>query len=337
MKIKKFFGILTSFLLVIAGLNFVSCSDYDDDGSSFSISVSRADKEITLAPGAEKTISVTTNGTMLKPASTDESVATATLDNSAKTITIKAASTITETKTAEITVKLNEDNSKSVTINVTVNLETYKITLMLSDELAEVASTISVYAEGKEDSEETAALYQTVEATYTAGEKTATASLDTAKANSYNYFNNIKVTVKDKDGNEVKTVANPTHFDYSESETRVIELSKYKASTNTVLFKFSELDVKAGTLTYGSSDSDENVLTTVDLTVDSENASATAEISLDYCNTSSYYYISKITLYSDAEKTTEITDTEVSCSDTKKDGWHNFATQDLTITFSKRL
>lgn len=58
---------------------------------------------------------------MLKPTSTDESIATATLDNSKKTITITAASGITETKTAEITVTLNEDSSKSVTIKVTVS------------------------------------------------------------------------------------------------------------------------------------------------------------------------------------------------------------------------
>lgn len=341
-KFKKLFGMFTALLIILGGVNLISCSDSDDDENEpeYSISIADSDKEITLAPGGSQTISVTTNGKMVTPTSSDSNVATATLDNSKKTITITAASGITETKTAEITVKLSDDSSKSVTIKVTVNPEikdTYEITLSLSDELAEVASTISVYAEGKEDEETTAALYQTVEATYTAGATTATAKLDKSKANSYKDFNNIVVTIKDKNGNEVKTVATPNWFDYSKAETTTIALTKYVSSTNTISFSFSNLSVKAGTLTYGSSDSDETALTTVDLTVDSENSSATAEISSNYCNTSGWYYISKITLYSNAEKTTEITDTEISCSDSKTNSWHDFKTTNLTITVSQAV
>lgn len=150
-KFKKLFGMFTALMIILGGVNLISCSDSDDDENEpeYSISVADSDKEITLAPGGSQTISVTTNGKMLEPTSTDKDVATATLDNSKKTITITAASGITETKTAEITVKLNEDSSKSVTIKVTVSPDsenqgdTMTLTFTLSDNVD--ASKIKIH------------------------------------------------------------------------------------------------------------------------------------------------------------------------------------------------
>ena len=100
-----------------------SCSDDGgDEKTTYSISVAEADKSITLAPGASKTINVTTTGTMVKP-STIEGL-TVDIDNSAKTIKISASDTITEKTEKSVTVKLSEDESKFVTIAVTVDPET---------------------------------------------------------------------------------------------------------------------------------------------------------------------------------------------------------------------
>ena len=123
-NVKKLFGFLSVLLLIGGGVfTLASCSDDGgDEKTTYSISVAEADKSITLAPGASKTINVTTTGTMVKP-STIEGL-TVDIDNSAKTITISASDTITEKTEKPVTVKLSEDESKFVTIAVTVDPET---------------------------------------------------------------------------------------------------------------------------------------------------------------------------------------------------------------------
>lgn len=265
-KFKKLFGIFVPLLFVLAGLNLISCSDSDENETEYSISIADSDKEITLAPGSSKTIDVTTNGAMLKPASTDEKIATATLDNSKKTITITAASGITETKTAEITVKLSEDSSKSVTIKVNVNPEatenpntneekTYSLALDLDETVAKEASKIEVCYGADSGT------YETVEAVYTIGEASATAALKLSLANSYGWFNKIKVTVYDSDRNIVATEIDSDNFDSSKTGA-TIKITAYVEQTMTLKFTFSEnLGAKSVKIHYYSADIEDDDLT----------------------------------------------------------------------------
>ncbi len=127
---------------------------------------------------------------------------------------ISAAATMSDTS---VSVNFNDgtDSDDGIDINVYVYDPYYNLKITLEDAVAQKANSITVYAEGKEESESTAALYQTVEAIYTAGESTASAKLEKDKANSYNWFNNIVITVKDSDGNEIDVETNPVYFCYS--------------------------------------------------------------------------------------------------------------------------
>lgn len=127
---------------------------------------------------------------------------------------ISAAATMSDTS---VSVNFNDgtDSDDGIDITVYVYDPYYNLKITLEDAVAQKANSITVYAEGKEESESTAALYQTVEAIYTAGESTASAKLEKDKANSYNWFNNIVITVKDSDGNEIDVETNPVYFCYS--------------------------------------------------------------------------------------------------------------------------
>lgn len=281
-KFKKLFGIIAPFLLVLAGLNLISCAETDDEENEYSISISDSDKEITLAPGGLQKISVKINGTMLKPVSTDEKVATATLDNAKKTITITAASGISETKTAEITVKLHEDSSKSVTIKVTVNPEatenpndnneekTYSLALTLDETVAKKASKIEV-CYGADNG-----TYEIVQAAYTAGEASATAALKLSLANSSGWFNKIKVTVYDSDINTVATEIDIDYFDSSKTGA-AIKITAYVEQTMTLKFIFSEtLGAKSVKVHYYSADIKDDKLTDSDGKIESADVAENA-------------------------------------------------------------
>lgn len=204
-KFKKLFGMFTSLLVILGGVNLISCSDSDDEETEYSISVADSDKEITLAPGGSKTISVTTDGTMIKPTSTDDNVATATLDNSKKTITITAASGITETKTAEITVKLNEDSSKSVTIKVTVSPDsenqgdTMTLTFTLSNNVDASKIKIHYYNADINDDELTDSIGKTETKTFE--NKSASFTILSSQASSWGC--NALVYIYDSSDNDI--------------------------------------------------------------------------------------------------------------------------------------
>jgi len=127
---------------------------------------------------------------------------------------ISAAATMSDTS---VSVNFNDgtDSDDGIDITLYVYDPYYNLKITLEDAIAQKAKSITVYAEGKEDDETEAALKQTVEAIYTAGESTASAKLEKEKANSYNWFNNIVITVKDSDGNEIDVETNPVYFCYS--------------------------------------------------------------------------------------------------------------------------
>lgn len=259
---KKFFKVLTALMSLSLVVTLSACDDGDSgsDGGSGSItySISVDKSSVTLAPSGEAVINVTTNGVFT--AASDNKNITATASNTAKTVTIKASSEITEATTATVTLKLNDDSTKTATIAVTVDPDTtegidyYELTLTLDETVAAKASSITVYAEGKEDDETTAALKQTVTADYTAGETTATAKLNKAKANSWKYFNNIVVTVKDSENNELDVEYTPVYFDYSDSEFTGITVSAaVESKTFTINFEgFTIVGGSVSAITYAT-------------------------------------------------------------------------------------
>lgn len=142
---------------------------------------------------------------MLKPTSTDESIATATLDNSKKTITITAASGITETETADITVKLNEDNSKSVTIKVTVSPDsedqgdTMTLTFTLSNNVDASEIKIHYYNADINDDELTDSIGKTETKTFE--NKSASFTILSSQASSWGC--NALVYIYDSSDNDI--------------------------------------------------------------------------------------------------------------------------------------
>ena len=257
---KKMFWIVSAlFVLTGAGI-FTSCSNDDDEDnttptsqpSAYSISITNADKAITLAPGGTKKISVTKNGSMGKPAAVEG--LTVTVSNSESTITITADSSITEKTEKTVKVTLVEDASKAVTIAVSVEptapvtIDAYDLTLTLDSTVASSAASITVYAEGKEDNVDCPEnKKQTVTAEYTAGATTAIAKLDKAKANEWKYFNNIVVTVKDASDNEIPIEYTPVYFDYSNTEFSGITISA-KSTSKTFTINFEGFTVVGGSV-----------------------------------------------------------------------------------------
>lgn len=136
---------------------------------------------------------------------------------------------------ATVSVNFNDGTDTDDGIDVTVYVYNpyYTLNITLDDAIAEKAASISIYIEGKENGESIAALYQTVDAIYTAGQKTATAKLAKDKANSYKWYNNLAVTVKDADGNELTIEASPEYFCYTDENFTGITIS---AATESKIF-----------------------------------------------------------------------------------------------------
>ena len=198
---------------------------------------------------------------------------------------ITAAETMTD---ATVPVNFNDGTDADDGIDVTVNVYDpyYHLTLTLDDEVKASAATISIYAEGKEDSESTAALKQTVNATYTAGQTTATAKLAKDKANSYKYYNNIVVTVKDSEGNDIDVESTPVYFCYTDTNFTGITISAAIAS-KTFTINFEGFTIAGGSVeglrysTAWASSSSEWALNTTfepEVTVAQDGASATFSV-----------------------------------------------------------
>lgn len=143
----------------------------------------------------------------------------------------------------------------------------------------------------------------------------------------------FSIVVKNASNEDVEVVVTDPWFAFVKDTTVSFDVTKYVASTKTLNISFSNLGtVAAGMVKYGSKDNDDSALTTADMVISADGASATVSISSDYCNSDGYFYIAEIKLYSDAEKTTEITGFETSYS--SKNAWQDFASI-ATVTLSK--
>lgn len=323
-SVKKLLGIFTIMLLIGGGvLNLVSCSD-DDDDDDVKYSISASETSVTLKPGADKTLTVTTNGTMVKPEAVEG--LTVEISNPAKTIKITASDSITEKTDKTVTVKLSEDKSKSVTIAVTVdpNAETtydkMNLTLNFAENIGASSVTVKYWDSGENDPADDIVGEVTADVT----NNTATVELSEQYKGSWGY--KISLIVKDSSDNEVKVqVDGNAYFEYKKDETVTLSVIKYVATTKDMTINFSNLGtVVVGTVKYGSSDTDTSLQTTANMVING--TSATVEISSDYCNGDNYFYIAEIKLYLDADKATEITDFDIAYSDgTASTAWQAFA------------
>ncbi|MCR4733916.1 MAG: hypothetical protein K5829_02780 [Treponema sp.] len=194
-----------------------------------------------------------------------------------------------EDSTNSICLYDGSDEDEGINITLYVYNPYYTLNITLADSVAQEAASIEVYAEGKEDSESSAALYQTVTASYTAGETSATAKLEKEKANSYKYFNNITVTVKDSAGEEIDTEASPVYFCYTDESFTGITISAATAS-KTFTIEFDGFTIAGGSVegikystkwANSSSEWSDDYVVTPTVTVSADGSSATFEVSSD--------------------------------------------------------
>ena len=243
---------------------------------------------------------------------------------------ISAASTMSD---ASVNVNLYDGSDEDEGIDITVYVfdPYYNLKITLDDAVAQKANSITVYAEGKEDSESTAALYQTVEAIYTAGESTAIAKLAKDKANSYNWFNNIVITVKDSDGNEIDVEASPVYFCYSATSgdgflgEDGIKVTAAVAS-KTFTINFEGFTIPGGSVTglkystkwaNSSSEWADDTTVTPTVTVAADGASASFEVA----QTNEFYIDWTMPLVKDSEGNT----ISISAGNTEANQWYSYS------------
>ena len=293
------------------GVSFLtSCSDGGDNNKkSYTISIADEDKSITLASGGSKTISVKTDGTMLAPTTSDDSIATAEISNTAKTITITAnAIEGTESKTATITVVLNEDSSQKVEISVTVDptieeeYDTMTLTLNLAEGLAQEGDIITV----KYGHSESGVDFTTTAATLSEDLTTATATLSKkyAKTNEYgSYFDNTVVTITRGDETIKTAIDGNAYFDFDSENGAALNIIAFVDESMTLSMTFdSELGAtKIDVLYFVADTSYDDLDSSNSTTVSADVTDNAATITLSNAYASSWGYNAKFTLYNGSD------------------------------------
>ena len=273
-SVKKIKWGLLAFALA-CGVVFTGCpKDTDDTPESPVIEPKENDGDDdakAIAAGEEITINV---GETVKVKATGKSVAEFTQEG--LTITHKGNGIFEITAAADmddatVSVNFNDGTDTDDGIDVTVYVYNpyYTLNITLDDAIAEKAASIFIYIEGKEDGESSAALNQTVDAIYTAGQKTASAKLAKDKANSFKWYNNLAVTVKDAAGNELKIEASPEYFCYTDENFTGITISAATES-KTFTINFEGFAIPGGSIsdiTYATAWSDDGSSYTADTAV----------------------------------------------------------------------
>ena len=237
---------------------------------------------------------------------------------------ISAAATMSDTS---VSVNFNDgtDSDDGIDITVYVYDPNYTLNITLDSVVAESAASISIYAEGKEDDETEAALKQTVNATYTAGATSASAKLAKDKANSYKFFNNIVVTVKDSNGKEIDVETDPVYFCYTDTAFTGITVSEAVAE-KTFTINFQGFTIPGGSVTglrystvWASSSSEwaDDTTVTPTVTVATDGASATFIVA----KTSKFFIDWTAVVVKDSSGT-EIT---ISSGNTESNKWYSYS------------
>lgn len=351
-KSKRLFSLFAAVMFLAGGV-FLSCSSDDDGGGeeggsgksgpeSADVTTVTAGSEVTVNVGESITV-YAAGKTKAESGETDGYPAGLTVTAAGDgNFTITADSTMNDTST---TVNLNDgsDSDEGIDVTVYVYNPVFTVNLTLSDELAKEAASISIYYEGKEDSESSASLYDTVQAVYTAGATTATASFQKEKANSYKYFNNIAVTVKDASENEIQVSINPTYFCYTDTTFTGISLEK-TISSQTFKITFDGFTIKGGSVeglkysnTWASSSSEWNAdnITSPTVTVADDGTYATFPIAVSTLTDKSELYIDWTAVaFKDADGN-DITDSYDLSGNTASNQWYSYSdTEKLVITIT---
>ena len=237
---------------------------------------------------------------------------------------------------AGVSVNFNDgtDSDDGIDITVYVYDPNYTLNITLDSVVAESAASISIYAEGKEADETEAALKQTVNATYTAGAASASAKLAKDKANSYKYFNNIVVTVKDSDGNEIDVETNPVYFCYTDADFTGITVSE-AVTSKTFTINFEGFTIPGGSVTglkystawaNSSSEWADDTTVTPTVTVAADGASATFSVA----STSEFYIDWTAVVIKDSS------DNEIAISSGNTEGnkWYSYSGIEWSNTLS---
>lgn len=246
---------------------------------------------------------------------------------------ISAAATMSDTS---VSVNFNDgtDSDDGIDITLYVYDPNYTLNITLDSAVAGSAASISIYAEGKEDDETEAALKQTVNATYTAGATSASAKLSKDKANSYKYFNNIEVTVKDSDGNEIDVETNPVYFCYTDTAFTGITVSEAVAE-KTFTINFQGFTIPGGSVSglkystawaNSSSEWAEDTIVTPTVTVAADGASATFTVA----KTSEFYIDWTAVVVKDSSDNI----IEINSGNTAANKWYSYAGNDWSNTMA---
>ncbi|MBR4322043.1 hypothetical protein [Treponema sp.] len=372
-KLKKLLGLITAlFFIGGAVVSLASCSNDDEDtdggknnassstgnGSgpeaneaTYSITFKDFDPKsgvFSVAPGETKTLEVdTVKGTWKIDEVNMPSEITVTKKSDGN-FEIKGGNAET---TENVSFKLypdgvdENDTSYDVTIKVSVWDPYYTLNITLDDTVAETASKIFVYAEGKEDGVDCPEdKKQTVEATYTAGEKTATVKLEKNKSNAYKWFNQIVATVKNSNDEKIPVELTKNYFCYTattgDGYLEALEITYSPDSRDfTILFEGFTLDANSSisemkiATTYGSDapdwDSDEAIKVTPKIASDGQ--SATFTIEKEKLTSKKEFYIdwSAVKIYSSG--TTEVS---ISSGNTETKKWYSYGGKDWSNTLT---
>ena len=329
-KVWKVMGLFQTLLItsaiIFAGCNKDVTSDPVEDSVDYTL----------VAAGDEVTVNV---GQTIKIKAEGKTSAEYSLEGLSVThkgdgiFEISAASTMSDAS-ANVNLYDGSDEDEGIDITVYVFDPYYNLKITLDDAVAQKAKSITVYAEGKEDSESTAALYQTVEAIYTAGESTAIAKLEKEKANSYNWFNNIVITVKDSDGNEIDVETNPVYFCYTDTAFTGITVSEAVAG-KTFTINFQGFTIPGGSVTglkystvWASSSSEwaDDTTVTPTVTVAADGASASFEVAQ-----TNEFYIDWTEVVVKDSSNNEIT---ISSGNTESNKWYSYSGTEWSNTLS---
>jgi len=350
-KLKKITSVFASLFLVgtLALGSFTSCSNDDGDDEdkkteqnenkneeSYSISFENFDpsKDVfSVAPNETQILKVTGTpvGTWIIDTENVPSQITVTKNNDGN-FEIKggAEETAENVSFTIMPQEAGEDTSFDKEIKVSVYNPNFTLKLNLSDELKAKASTIKVaYKDG--DSQDSHSY--TADATYTAGEASATVDLPKANANSSGYFTGIAVTVYDSENNIIKTDLSKnawvcfysTNADYY-TEVDLTE-NVYVESTLTINFvNFTLASTDTVKVTYGiTADSKTKE---VDAEISSDGTKATVTIGNDYLNASGWLEVS-VAITKDGKSFTDF--------DKSGNGWFEFKTEGITETLTKKV
>ncbi|MCR5219140.1 hypothetical protein [Treponema sp.] len=317
-NVKKIFGLFASLMLLTG--TFTACSDSDSGSSAAEVDYIEEGGSATVNVG--ETITLYAEGKTSVDDFTCDGLTIEYKGNDAFEVTASEDAT-------DATVVLNfydgTDTDDGINFTLYVYDPYFTLNLTLDSTVASEAASITVYAEGKEDSESSAALYQTVTATYTAGETSATAELAKEKANSYDFFNNIVVTVKDSDGNEIDVETSPVYFCYTDDDFTGITVAAASES-KTFTINFSGFTIAGGSvsgLSYStkwaetSSEWGSAYVVTPDVTVAADGASATFTVA-----STEEFYIDWTAVVVKDSSSNEIT---ISSGNTESNKWYSYS------------